>query len=95
MIIEAAAGCVFSDRLQATIKNNAPKDRGAHGYLPSHPGMEATFIAAGREIEPGLQSLGKISLKQIAPTIAQLANLPADILASDEVPLSRNSAVKQ
>jgi predicted AlkP superfamily pyrophosphatase or phosphodiesterase len=94
MIIEAAAGCVFSDRLQATITNNAPKDRGAHGYLPSHPGMEATFIAAGREIEPGL-NLGKISLKQIAPTIAQLANLPADILASDEVPLSLNSAVKQ
>jgi hypothetical protein len=45
--------------------------------------MQAMFIAVGREIAPG-NNLGRISLKQIAPTLAQVMGLPLDILAPGE-----------
>ncbi len=45
------------------------------------------FLAVGREIAPG-KNLGRISLKQIAPTLAQVMGLPANILASGEEPLA-------
>jgi predicted AlkP superfamily pyrophosphatase or phosphodiesterase len=91
-MIEAAEGFGISDRMQGPVVSDAAKDRGTHGYFPSHPGMEAMLIAAGREIEPG-KNLGRISLKQIAPTVAQLMNLPENILATEETPLALNSAV--
>jgi predicted AlkP superfamily pyrophosphatase or phosphodiesterase len=86
LMIEAAPGFGFTDRLEGPVVSDASKDRGTHGFLPSHPGMEAMFIAVGREIEPG-KNLGRISLKQIAPTVAQVMGLPADILAPGEKPI--------
>ena len=83
LMIEAAPGFEFSDRLEGPVISATSKDRGTHGYLPSHPGMEATFIAVGREIAAG-KNLGRISLKQIAPTLAQFMGLPAEILAPGE-----------
>jgi predicted AlkP superfamily pyrophosphatase or phosphodiesterase len=87
LMIEAAPGFCFSDRLEGPVVSGSPEDRGTHGYFPSRSGMEATFIAVGREIAPG-ESLGRISLMQIAPTLAQVMGLPADILASREKPLA-------
>ena len=83
LMIEAAPGFGFSDRLEGPVLSETSKDRGTHGYFPSHPGMEAMFIAVGREIASG-KNLGRISLKQIAPTLAQLMGLPAGILAPGE-----------
>jgi hypothetical protein len=48
--------------------------------------MEAMFIAVGREIAPG-KNLGRISLKQIAPTLAKVMGLPDDILAPGGKPI--------
>jgi len=87
LMIEAAPGYCFSDRLKGPVVNSSPKDRGAHGYLPSCPGMEAMFTAVGREIASG-KNLGRISLKQIAPTLAEVMGLPTDILASEEKTLA-------
>ena len=87
LMIEAAPGFCFSDRLEGPVVSDSARDRGTHGFLPSHPGMEAMFIARGREIAPG-KNLGRISLKQIAPTLAQVMGLPADILAPGEKPLA-------
>jgi len=86
LMIEAAPGFSFSDRLESPVLSDSPKDRGTHGYLPSTPGMEAMFIAVGREIAPG-KNLGRISLKQIAPTLVHVMGLPPDILAPGEKPL--------
>ncbi len=86
LMIEAAPGFSFSDRLEGPVVSDSPKDRGTHGYLPSTPGMEAMFVAVGRGIPPG-KNLGRISLKQIAPTLARLMGLPPDILAPGEKPL--------
>jgi hypothetical protein len=49
--------------------------------------MEAMFIAAGRDIAPG-KNLGRMSLKQVAPTLVQVMGLPADILAAGDEPLA-------
>jgi len=86
LMIEAAPGFCFSDRLEGPLVSDSAKDRGAHGYLPSRAGMEAMFTAVGREIAPG-KNLGRISLKQIAPTLARVMGLPADILAPGEKPI--------
>jgi len=87
LMLEAAPGFYFSDRLEGPVVHDSAKDRGTHGYLPSRSGMEAMFIAVGREIAAG-KNLGRISLKPIAPTLAQVMGLPADILASREKPLA-------
>ncbi len=86
LMIEAAPGFGFSDRLEGPVLTDTSKDRGTHGYLPNHAGMEAMFVAVGREIAPG-KNLGRISLKQIAPTLAQLMELPPNILAPEEQPI--------
>ena len=87
LMIEAAPGFGFSDRLEGPVVSNSAKDRGTHGYFPSRAGMEAMFAVVGREIAAG-KNLGRISLKQIAPTLAQVLGLPADILAPGEKPLA-------
>jgi predicted AlkP superfamily pyrophosphatase or phosphodiesterase len=87
LMIEAAPGFVFSERLDGPVLSDSAKDRGTHGYLPSQAGMEAMFTAVGPDIAPG-KRLGRISLKQIAPTLAHLMKLPADILAPGEKPLA-------
>jgi len=86
LMIEAAPGYEFSDRLEGPVVRDASKDLGTHGYLPTHPGMQAMFIAVGRKIASG-KNLGRISLKQIAPTLARMVGLPADILGPGEKPL--------
>ena len=86
-MIEAAPGYSFSDRLEGPVVSDSPKDRGTHGYFPSLAGMEAMFAAVGWEIAPG-KNLGRISLKQIAPTLAQVMGLPPDILAPGEKPMA-------
>ncbi len=90
LMLEASPGFCFSERMEGPAVSDTPKDRGTHGYLPSRPGMEAMFTAVGREIAPG-KNLGRISLKQIAPTLTRLMGLPPDILGPKEKPLGLGS----
>ena len=49
--------------------------RGTHGYFPEHPEMRATLIIQG----PGVRrrgSLGEVDMRDIAPTIAKLLEVP-------------------
>ena len=86
LMLEAVPGLAFSDRTEGPVISDSPKDRGTHGYLPTRSGMEATFIAAGREVAVG-KNLGRISLKQIAPTLAHLMGLPVNISAPQPNPI--------
>ena len=47
---------------------------GTHGYAPDVGAMDATFIAVGPGIQEGLD-LGKIDMRDIAPTVAALLGL--------------------
>ncbi len=86
LVLEAAPGIYFSDRFDGPKVRESLKDRGTHGHLPSRPGLEASFIAAGPGVASG-KKLGNISLTQIAPTLARQLGLPAGILASQAEPV--------
>jgi predicted AlkP superfamily pyrophosphatase or phosphodiesterase len=86
LMLEAVPGLAFSDRTEGPVLSDSPKDRGTHGYLPTRAGLEAAFIAKGPEIATG-KSLGRISLEQIAPTLANLMGLPVDISAPEQKPI--------
>lgn len=86
LVLEAAPGIYFSDRFDGPVVRESLKDRGTHGHLPSRPGLEASFIAAGPGVASG-KKLGNISLTQIAPTLARQLGLPPGILASQAEPV--------
>ena len=86
LMLDAAPGFYFSGRLDGPAICSTTKDRGTHGQLPTREGLEAALIAAG----PGIgarKNLGRVSLRQIAPTLARLLELPTNILAPKENPI--------
>lgn len=87
LMLDAAPGFYFSERMDGPPVRATLKDRGTHGHLPTRAGLEAAFLTEGREVAAG-KNLGRVSLRQIAPTLARLMHLPADILAPDETPLA-------
>lgn len=86
LMLDAAPGFYFSDRFEGPVVRETTKDRGTHGQLPSRTGLEAGFIAAGRNIAAG-KKLARFSLLQVAPTLARLLGLPDGILASKSTPV--------
>lgn len=87
LMLEAAPGFYFSDRFDGPVVRETLKDRGTHGHLPSRPGLEASFIAAGPGVAPR-KNLGRVSLTQVAPTLARQLALPSGILATKAQPLN-------
>jgi predicted AlkP superfamily pyrophosphatase or phosphodiesterase len=85
-MVDAAQGFCFSSRFGGPPVAESPGDRGTHGHLPSRPGMEASFIAAGPGVMPG-KNLGRIQLTDVAPTLSRLLGMPSDALATDAEPL--------
>lgn len=73
LTLDAAPGFCFSDRWEGSVIEPG-RDRGAHGHLPDIPGLEASFIAVGPGITAG-NNVGRISLTQIAPTLARILGL--------------------
>lgn len=52
--------------------------KGAHGYMPYHPEMRASFLVMGTGVAAG-RNLGVIDMRRIAPTVADMlgVRLPA------------------
>lgn len=86
LILDAAPGFYFSDRIEGPLVRDSVDDRGTHGQLPSREGLEACFVAVGPGVRPG-KNLGRILLTQVAPTLAKISRLPADALASEATAL--------
>lgn len=53
---------------------SASVDRGMHGYLPTAPQMNSTFLLLGSGIPAG-RALGEIDMRDIAPTLAHLLGI--------------------
>lgn len=85
-ILDAAPGFYFSERFEGPVVRPTVKDRGTHGHLPSHAGMEAGFIIAGPGIAAG-KNLGRVALTQVAPTLVRVMGLSPDTLAAEAEPL--------
>jgi predicted AlkP superfamily pyrophosphatase or phosphodiesterase len=71
LLLEAKPGYYFVDEARGDEVIAAPHYRGTHGYLPGHPDNHAFFLAAGAGIARG-RTLGTITSRQVAPTVAHL-----------------------
>lgn len=80
-LVDAKGGFAFGGALTGDTVRSQEKTTGAHGYRNTHPEMEAAFFVVGPGVAAG-KSLGKIDIRQIAPTLArQLAiSLPTATL---------------
>jgi hypothetical protein len=75
LYLSAADGYSFSGSANGdALITPAGGNRGAHGYLTSHPLMYAGFVAAGAGIRPGVV-LDEISNLDVAPTMAAVLGL--------------------
>jgi len=75
VLLEAAPGFMLSDEAGGDDEHGTPKYRGNHGQRPHYDDNHALFIAAGRAIKRGV-TLGRISSRDVAPTLGTLLGLP-------------------
>lgn len=68
MALEAPPGAIFESHARGALIHRLKATRGAHGYLPSRPGVQAVFIAAGPGITAGV-NLHQIQMTAICPTV--------------------------
>lgn len=61
--------------LTGSIVSAIPGHRGSHGFSPEFPEMHASFFMAGAGIAHH-RDLGVIDMRQIAPTVAGILNVP-------------------
>jgi len=52
-----------------------PSNLGMHGYVPERPEMRSSFFIVGPQVAKG-RSVGEIDMRQIAPTIANILQIP-------------------
>jgi predicted AlkP superfamily pyrophosphatase or phosphodiesterase len=75
LLLEAAPGYMLSDEMRGEDEHGAPRYLGTHGQRPEHDDNHALFVAAGRGIKRGAR-LGRITSRDLAPTLAALLALP-------------------
>ncbi len=75
VILEAAPGYMLSEEARGEDEYGTPKYRGNHGQRPTYDDNHALFLAAGRGIKRGV-SLGRITSRDVAPTLGTLLALP-------------------
>jgi predicted AlkP superfamily pyrophosphatase or phosphodiesterase len=75
MLIFSQMGAIFGDTAAGELPfRDKPERKGSHGHDPDFPELQATFIACGAGIKPGV-NLGQIRNIDVAPTLARLLGL--------------------
>lgn len=69
-LVDAKGGFALGGALTGEVVRPQGKTSGAHGYLNTHPEMNASFFVVGPGVQAG-RNLGTIDIRQIAPTLAQ------------------------
>ena len=75
LLLEAEPGYFMVDQMTGEEELGPPRYRGTHGQRPHHPDNHALLVAAGRGIKRGA-TLGRITSRDVAPTLATLLGLP-------------------
>ncbi len=75
-VIEASPGYSFNPAMEEPLVSDT-SSKGAHGYCPSNPDMNAAFVISGNGIRKGVV-IKKMKLIDVAPTLGKLMgwNLP-------------------
>src|SRR5213080_2518284 len=74
LLLEAAPGYAFADDAQGDEVVGAPRYRGNHGHLPTHPDNGAFFLAAGPGIARG-RTLAAVRSRDVGPTVAHVLGI--------------------
>lgn len=69
-LVDCNSGFAMGDALTGEVVQPKAKTTGMHGYRNTHPEMHSAFFVMGPGIKAG-KNLGKIDIRQIAPTLAQ------------------------
>ena len=73
-VVSAMPGVRIVDPIEGeVVQPGVP--RGTHGFLPDTPDMHAAFFIAGPGIPRG-RDLGRVDMRDVAPTLAALLGLP-------------------
>jgi len=70
LAFEASDGARFISSAGGPLVAELERPVGDHGYLPTRPGLQSSFIASGPDIRAGV-NLHQITLTQIAPTLLE------------------------
>ena len=81
-MLEAAPSFYYSNRFQGELVRDPGPDRGAHGHLPSTPGMEGSFLMEGPGIRCGA-SLGRIQITDLFNILARTIGLEPETVPAD------------
>ncbi len=74
LALEPPPDALFASRAEGELVAPLKKPGGAHGFLPYRRGMEASFIAWGAGIKPGVD-LHLVRMTQVGPTILKALGL--------------------
>jgi predicted AlkP superfamily pyrophosphatase or phosphodiesterase len=88
-VVDLRPGFAAGGALTGPVVRDRATTGGAHGYAPTHPELQASFIIAGPGIAAG-KNVGEIDMRAIAPTLAQLMGVP--LPTADLKPLEVRSA---
>lgn len=87
-LVDAKGGYAMGGALAGPVTRLQGKTTGAHGYRNTHPEMHASFFVMGPGIGAG-RNLGRIDIRQIAPTLAQVLGVSMPTARQAPLVLSR------
>jgi hypothetical protein len=76
MALEAADGTAFASSARGELVSRLETPGGTHGYLPFRKGLEASFIAWGPDVKPGVD-LHRVPMTRIGPTVLKAMGIKA------------------
>jgi hypothetical protein len=94
LALEAPASVEYAKGATGLVVEPLGRQEGTHGFLPSRPGLESSFIAWGPDIRSGVD-LERIQLTEIGPTILEAMGIhdpkfgdrpPLDVIFKTETP---------
>lgn len=85
-LLDMKPGTVMGGDFVGPRVRDLPKTIGVHGELPSNPAMDASFFIAGKGVEAG-RNLGRIDMRQIAPTVARALGVTLKDAAQPALPV--------
>ena len=87
-MVDAKGGWALGGALTGDVVRRQERTTGAHGYRNTHPEMNASFFVVGPGVRPG-KNLGRIDIRQIAPTLADALGVSLPTATQAPLPLGR------
>lgn len=87
-LVDAKGGVAMGSALTGDTVRRQSKTTGAHGYRNTHPEMNAAFFVMGPGVQAG-KNLGRIDIRQIAPTLARELGVSLPTATQAPLPLGR------